>query len=230
MHNDNCYLIIPASGSGSRMNSEIPKQYLKLENGLTIVDQCLKTLLGIDQISGCVIALAEGDERFKDSSYYKHPKILGFALGGKERYHSVLSALNTLSEFASSNDWVLVHDAVRPCIKKTDVQNLIGEIFNHSVGGILATRAIDTIKKIKDKGEVSTIDRKKLYHAQTPQMFRFGILKEAINNAIEINNHITDESEAVEDLGHLIKIVTGSKSNIKITQEDDLELANYYLK
>ncbi len=230
MRNDNCYLIIPASGSGSRMNAEIPKQYLKLENGLTIVDQCLKTLLGIDQISGCVIALAEGDERFKDSSYYKHPKILGFALGGMERYHSVLSALNTLSEFASSNDWVLVHDAVRPCIKKTDVENLIGEIFNHSVGGILATRAIDTIKKIKDKGEVLTIDRKKLYHAQTPQMFRFGILKEAINNAIEINNHITDESEAVEDLGHLIKIVTGSKSNIKITQEDDLELANYYLK
>ena len=72
MHNDNCYLIIPASGSGSRMNAEIPKQYLKLENGLTIVDQCLKTLLGIDQISGCVIALAEGDKRFKDSSYYKH--------------------------------------------------------------------------------------------------------------------------------------------------------------
>ena len=186
MHNDNCYLIIPASGSGSRMNAEIPKQYLKLENGLTIVDQCLKTLLEIEQISGCVIALAEGDERFKDSSYYKHPKILGFALGGKERHHSVLSALYTLSEFASSNDWVLVHDAVRPCIKKTDVQNLIGEIFNHSIGGILATRAIDTIKKIKDKGEVSTIDRKKLYHAQTPQMFRFGILKKAINNAIEI--------------------------------------------
>ena len=151
-------------------------------------------------------------------------------MGGKERYHSVLSALNTLSEFASSNDWVLVHDAVRPCIKKTDVENLIGEIFNHSIGGILATRAIDTIKKIKDKGEVLTIDRKKLYHAQTPQMFRFGILKEAINNAMEINNHITDESEAVEDLGHLIKIVTGSKSNIKITQEEDLELANYYLK
>jgi 2-C-methyl-D-erythritol 4-phosphate cytidylyltransferase len=230
MHNDNCYLIIPASGSGSRMNAEIPKQYLKLENGLTIVDQCLKTLLEIEQISGCVIALAEGDELFKDSSYYKHPKILGFALGGKERQHSVLSALNTLSEFASSNDWVLVHDAVRPCIKKTDVQNLIGEIFNHSIGGILATRAIDTIKKIKDEGEVSTIDRKKLYHAQTPQMFRFGILKEAIDKAIEIDNHITDESEAVEDLGHLIKIVTGSKSNIKITQEDDLELANYYLK
>ena len=228
MHNDNYYLIIPASGTGSRMNVGVPKQYLKLDNGLTILDQCLKTLLKIDQISGFVISLSESDSRFNKSTYFNHPKLLGLALGGKERYHSVQSALNTLSNFARSNDWVLIHDAVRPCIKEADVHNLIDHVFNHSVGGILASKALDTIKKIHDE-KVTTIDRNELYHAQTPQMFRFGILKEAIDNAIEIDNHITDDSEALENLGYSIKIVSGSKSNIKITQADDLELANYYL-
>jgi 2-C-methyl-D-erythritol 4-phosphate cytidylyltransferase len=230
MNNDNYYLIIPASGIGKRMKSEIPKQYLKLSNGLTIIDQCLKTFLKVDAISGFVIALSEKDTLFKSSIYFKHSKILATAKGGKERFHSVLNALNSLSSVAKPNDWVLVHDSVRPCVKKTDIEVLINEVSNHRTGGILATIVVDTIKHVSNDGEVSTIDRKKLYKAQTPQMFRFGILKDALDNALKLGNHITDESEAIENLGYSIKIVIGSSSNIKITQIDDLELANHYLQ
>ncbi len=230
MNNDNYYLIMPASGIGKRMKSQIPKQYLKLENDLTIIDQCLKTLLEVDIISGFVISLSEDDTLFKSSIYFNHSKMLANVEGGKERLHSVLNSLNSLNKVAKPNDWVLVHDSVRPCVKKADIEMLITEVSNHPTGGILATSVVDTIKQVTVDGEVSTIDRKKLFKAQTPQMFRFGILKSALDNAIKLENHITDESEAIENLGYPIKIVIGSSSNIKITQSDDLKLANYYLQ
>jgi len=230
MNNDNYYLIIPASGIGKRMKSKTPKQYLKLSNGLTIIDQCLKTLLEVNTISGFVIALSEKDTLFKSSNYFNHSKMLATAKGGKERLHSVLSALNSLGEVANPNDWVLVHDSVRPCVKKTDIEMLITEVSHHQTGGILATGVVDTIKQFAIDGKVSTIDRSKLYNAQTPQMFRFGILKDALETAVKLDNNITDESEAIENLGYSIKIVIGSSSNIKITQIDDLELANHYLQ
>jgi 2-C-methyl-D-erythritol 4-phosphate cytidylyltransferase len=230
MNTDNCFLIIPASGIGKRMNEIMPKQYLKLDNGKSIIDQCLKTLLSIDRITACVVAVAAEDDQFKLSPYFNHPKILSIVTGGKERHLSVFNALNSLSNIANNNDWILVHDAVRPCILSEDIENLIDQVFDHPVGGILATRIIDTVKQISSQKELSTIDRKTLYHAQTPQMFRFGILNEALKKSIEFENIITDESEAIENLGHSIKIVKGSKSNIKITQTDDLKLANYYLK
>ena len=190
----------------------------------------LKTLLSIDRITACVVAVAAEDDQFKLSPYFNHPKILSIVTGGKERHLSVFNALNSLSNIANNNDWILVHDAVRPCILSEDIENLIDQVFDHPIGGILATRIIDTVKQISSQKELSTIDRKTLYHAQTPQMFRFGILNEALKKSIELDNIITDESEAIENLGHSIKIVKGSKSNIKITQTDDLKLANYYLK
>ena len=230
MKNDNFYLIIPASGTGTRMESEIPKQYLKLENKLTLIEQCLKTCLEIKKIEGFIVALSVEDSLFKSSPYFNHTKLIGIAKGGSERYHSVLSALNTLNKIAKPNDWILVHDSVRPCIKSKDIEMLINEVIKHPIGGILATKIVDTIKKIDDNGKISTVDRQKLYKAQTPQMFRFKILKDALNNAIRLGNHITDESEAIENLGHSIKIVVGSSSNIKITRKDDLKLANHYLQ
>ena len=230
MNKDNYFLIIPASGVGTRMGSSTPKQYLRLENGLTIIDQCLKTLLEIKLISGFVVALSSTDSFFQSSHFYNHSKILAIAEGGKERFNSVLSALNSLNNRAQPNDWVLVHDSVRPCIKKSDIEKLIREVSNDSIGGILATSAIDTVKEINASGSIKTIDRKKLYMAQTPQMFRFGILKEAIESAIKMGGKITDESEAIEKLGHSVKIIGGSSSNIKITAKDDIDLANYFLK
>ena len=230
MNNDNYYLVMPASGIGKRMKSETPKQYLKLSNGLTIIDQCLQTLLKVDVISGFVIALSEKDTLFKSSIYCNHSKMLASAKGGKERFNSVLNALNSLAKIAKPNDWILVHDSVRPCVKKIDIEMLINEVSNHQTGGILATGVVDTIKQVAIDGKVSTIDRSKLFKAQTPQMFRYGVLKDALENAVKLNHNITDESEAIENLGYSIKIVVGSSSNIKITQIDDLEQANHYLQ
>ena len=119
---------------------------------------------------------------------------------------------------------------VRPCIKKEDVVKLMDEVADDQVGGILATRVFDTVKQKNNNGLVLTIDRQKLHFAQTPQMFRYGILKEAIEKAVKRNLHITDESEAVERLGYSIRIVDGSSSNIKITTQKDIDLANYFLK
>ena len=230
MNKDKYFLVVPASGIGQRMNSTIPKQYIVLENGLTILDQCLNTILSNELISGFIVALDTKDSYFKSSDFAKDPKLISIANGGKERFHSVLNALNALDQTAKPNDWVLVHDAVRPCIRKEDINKLIEELADDKVGGILANRIVDTVKQKNNGGLVSTIDRQKLYIAQTPQMFRYAILKDSIKKAIENNVHITDESEALESLNYSIRIVEGSSSNIKITTQEDIHLANYFLK
>ena len=230
MNKDKYFLVVPASGIGHRMNSTIPKQYIILENGLTILDQCLNTILSNDLISGFIVALDKKDSYFKTSEFAKDPKLISIATGGKERFHSVLNTLNALDQTAKPNDWVLVHDAVRPCIRKEDINKLIEELADDKVGGILANRIVDTVKQKNNGGLVSTIDRQKLYIAQTPQMFRYAILKDSIEKAIKSNMHITDESEALESLNYSIRIVEGSSSNIKITTQEDIHLANYFLK
>ena len=226
---DQYFLIVPASGIGSRMNTQVPKQYLKLDNGLTVLDQTLKTLLNIEKITGCVVAINQSDDAFHKSTYAQHPKLLASAIGGKERFHSVLCALEALEPFVNDNDWVLVHDAARPCIQEEDVLKLISELENHNNGGLLAIPAIDTIKQAKDNLVDKTLDRSKLWQAQTPQMYRFGVLSKALNNAINNNINITDEASSVEYLGLESLLVTGKKSNLKITTPEDLILANFYL-
>ena len=192
MNKDKYFLVVPASGIEKRMNSTIPKQYIILEKGLTILDQCLNTILSNDLISGFIVALDKKDSHFKSSDFAKDPKLISIATGGKERFHSVLNALNALDQTAKPNDWVLVHYAVRPCIRKEDINKLIEEVADDKVGGILANRIVDTVKQINNGGLVSTIDRQKLYIAQTPQMFRYAILKDSIEKAIKSNMHITD--------------------------------------
>ncbi len=224
------FLIVPASGIGSRMNAGQPKQYLKLENGLSVLDQTLKTLLNIKQIKGCVIAIAKNDSNFKHSNFARHKKILATAIGGKERFHSVIAALKLLRPFAKDNDWVLVHDAVRPCVKASEVQNLITQLKDNPVGGLLATRVVDTIKKSDGNIATSTLDRFKLWQAQTPQMYRFSVLSEALENVVKNNLFITDEANSIEHLGLSSVLVESSKNNLKITTEEDLALANFYLK
>ena len=144
--------------------------------------------------------------------------------------HLYSSAASDVYKRQKPSDWVLIHDAVRPCIKKEDVVKLMDEVADDKVGGILATRVFDTVKQKNNNGLVLTIDRQKLHLAQTPQMFRYGILKEAVEKVVERNLHITDESEAIECLGNSIRIVDGSSSNIKITTQKDIDLANYFLK
>ncbi len=223
------FLIIPASGIGSRMKLKQPKQYLKLENGLSVLDQTLKILLNIEKINGCIVAIAKNDTEFKNSTFANHNKLLATAVGGKKRFHSVISALNALRPFAKDNDWVLVHDAVRPCVKANEVINLINQLKNHVVGGLLATKIVDTIKKSHHNIVENTLDRSLLWQAQTPQMYRFSVLSEALENVVQNNLTITDEANSIEYLGLKSVLVRASKSNIKITTAEDLMLANFYL-
>ena len=230
MSTDQHFLIVPASGIGSRIGGDTPKQYLKLNNGLSVLDQTLKSLLSIDQIKGCIIAIAKNDTHFKQSEFFNHSKLLATATGGKERFHSVISALNSLKTFAKDNDWVLVHDAARPCVKTTDVVNLINQLKDHPTGGLLATRVVDTIKKANNIQVKSTLDRSHLWQAQTPQMYRFGVLSKALDNIIKNGLNITDEASSIEALGLESILIEGSKSNLKITTAEDLDLANFYLE
>ncbi len=227
---DKYFLILPASGIGARMRGNIPKQYLKLDNGLSVLDQTLKTLLSIKQIEGFVIAIKKQDREFRKSKFNNHDKHLATAIGGKERIHSVISALATLKPFIKDNDWVLVHDAVRPCVHAEEVQNLITQLKCHPIGGLLASPVVDTIKRAtKEKNVQTTLDRTHLWHAQTPQMYRFGILSKALENAIQNHLNITDESSAIEHLGLKSALIATGKHNFKITTEQDLVLANFYL-
>lgn len=226
---DHCYLVVPASGVGTRMQSSISKQYLQLDNGLSVLDQTLSTLLNIKKIKGCVVVISEQDSLFSSSQFYNHSKLLAIATGGKERYHSVINALNSLKPFVKDNDWILVHDAARPCIKAEDVENLIQQLENQKIGGLLATKVVDTIKKSSHQMVESTIERSNLWQAQTPQMYRFGILLNALNTVYNDGINITDEASAIEYLGLDSLLVESSKTNIKITSPDDLALANFYL-
>ena len=227
---DRHFLIIPASGIGSRMNTKQPKQYLKLDNGLSVLDQTLKTLLNIEKIKGCIVAVAENDTEFKNSVFANHDKLLATAVGGKERFHSVISALNALRPFAKDNDWVLVHDAARPCVKASEIENLIKQLKDHPVGGLLATQVVDTIKKSHDNIVESTLDRSTLWQAQTPQMYRFAVLSKALENVVQNNLTITDEASSIEYLSLESILIKASKSNLKITTAEDLTLANFYLE
>ncbi|BAS68097.1 2-C-methyl-D-erythritol 4-phosphate cytidylyltransferase [Bathymodiolus septemdierum thioautotrophic gill symbiont] len=227
---DQYFLIVPASGIGTRMNADLPKQYLTLNNGLTVLDQTLKTLLAIENIKACVVAISKDDTKFKNSLFANHDKLLTTAVGGKERFHSVMSALNALRPFAKDDDWVLVHDAARPCVKASEVSNLMATLKNNSVGGLLAVRVVDTIKKSENNIVEKTIDRLNLWQAQTPQMYRFGVLFKALTNVIENALNITDEASSIEHLGLKSVLVPASKSNLKITTAEDLDLANFYLK
>ncbi|SMN10886.1 2-C-methyl-D-erythritol 4-phosphate cytidylyltransferase [uncultured Candidatus Thioglobus sp.] len=232
MSNNQHFLIIPASGIGSRMAADKPKQYLQLNNGLSVLDQTLKTLLSIEKIKGCVVAIAENDTEFKKSPYASHQKLLATAIGGKQRFHSVISALNVLRPFAKDDDWVLVHDAARPCVKADEVVNLMVQLEGNKVGGLLATEVVDTIKKVKKStGNIVelSLDRTTLWQAQTPQMYRFAVLSKALENVMKNNLNITDEASSIEHLGLESVLIAGSKSNLKITTPEDLELANFHL-
>ncbi|NYT52016.1 MAG: 2-C-methyl-D-erythritol 4-phosphate cytidylyltransferase [Candidatus Vesicomyosocius endoextente] len=237
MFND-YYLIIPAGGIGTRMHYEknninnkikIAKQYLKLDNGLTILDQTLKILLSIDQIKGCIIVLVNKDHLFTKSIFNNHSKLITTVIGGKERMNSVFNGLKALTDFAKDDDWVLVHDSVRPCVKVSEIINLMNQLEHHETGGLLATKVIDTIKQANNNIVNTTIDRSNLWQAQTPQMYRFGVLLKALNTVINDGINITDEASAIEYLRLKSVLVKSSKSNIKITNSEDLELANFYL-
>lgn len=222
------WVVIPAAGSGRRMGTDIPKQYLPL-NGRTVIEWTLSRFLDHPAIAGVVVAITDGDPYWQELDL-QHPK-LTTTTGGTERSDSVLNALHRLEQMASANDWVLVHDAARPCLTTEDLDRLMVELADHPVGGVLGCPMSDTVKRTNAADEViETPDRTQLWRAFTPQMFRLKPLKDALADAMRKGKVVTDDASAIELAGFRPKMVTGRADNIKITQPGDLQLAELYLK
>ena len=218
--------VVPAAGVGKRMNADRPKQYLLLSKK-TVIEQTLTRLIESDVFEKIVVAISDGDPYWDNLPISKHKKIIR-ANGGKERADSVLNALAEIENVADENDWILVHDAARPCITTNDIKKLISELEHDEVGGILALSSHDTLKDVDGLQILSTHDRNRIWRALTPQMFRYGALKKSLE-IHQGNNAITDEASALEFQGLSPKIVEGRADNIKITRPEDLALAQFYL-
>ncbi len=221
------WAVVPAAGVGKRMNAVRPKQYLELADK-AVIEHTLYRLLSAKVFEAVSVAISIEDPYWPELEVSKHPKVIT-AAGGKERADSVLSALKSIRALASDEDWVLVHDAARPCITATDIQFLIDSLRNDEVGGILALSSHDTLKDVDGKNILGTLDRSHIWRALTPQMFRYGSLKHALESA-EGNPAITDEASALELQGLQPKIVEGRPDNIKITRPEDLALAQFYME
>jgi len=225
----NYWLVIPASGIGERMQADRPKQYLPLRNQ-TVIQQTLNRFDNIEVIKGIVVAISASDQYWPTLDIKQQNKIT-VTQGGAERAHTVLNALYALSLHADDNDWVLVHDAARPCVSEHDINKLITACKNDDVGGLLAVPVRDTMKRGNEDGRtVLTEDRSNLWHALTPQLFRLGMLRHALEQAMESEMVITDEASAMEYMNQSARLVEAAASNIKITRPEDLLLAEFYLQ
>jgi 2-C-methyl-D-erythritol 4-phosphate cytidylyltransferase len=221
------WAIVPAAGIGKRMNTALPKQYLPL-NDLPVLQHTLQSLTNTHLFSAIVLAAKPGDGRAHAiASLFKN---IIPACGGFERAHTVRNALAELADRASPEDWVFVHDAARPCVRPEDILRLHQAIQDHPVGGLLAIPLRDTLKHAESGHAARTLDRNTLWQAQTPQAFRYGLLVEAIQHALANNIPITDESSALELMGHAPLLVEGSSDNFKITFAEDLLYAEHILK
>lgn len=219
--------VVPAAGVGSRMQADRPKQYLKLLDK-TVLEHTVSKLLAYPKVSKVVVAVSEDDPYFSTLALANHPQVIRVN-GGKERADSVLSALNYICKHEVS-EWVLVHDAARPCFTEQDVTRLIECAENHSVGAILAAPVRDTMKRSDEQQNIDhTVERSNLWHALTPQMFRTQPLREALIDGLASKANITDEASAFERLNLSPALVNGRADNIKITQPEDLALAEFYL-
>lgn len=223
----NYWVIIPAAGIGKRLGLITPKQYFKIGEK-TVLEHTVARFQNISTIKGIVVCIKPDDPVFMNLPISKQVMI---AEGGKERCDSVLNGLNLLEQYAKEDDWVLVHDAARPCVRKSDIEKLITTIKKHPVGGLLAVPVKDTVKRADIKQTIkATIDRKNLWLASTPQMFRFKLLKGALELASIQEQIVTDESQAIEALGLKPLLVEGHADNIKITYPSDLALASFFLQ
>lgn len=210
------------------MGDPLPKQYLQLA-GRTLIEHACAALLGCGAICGLVIALHPDDDMMATLDVASNERVM-LVEGGAERADSVLAGLEHLAGRARPGDWVLVHDAARPCLEQGDVEAMLTQLQQHAVGGLLARPVTDTVKRSAPSGEVTeTLPREQLWLAQTPQMFRYGLLREALHRAKADQAAVTDESSALERLGYRPALLIGSPANIKVTNPQDLELAAWYL-
>jgi len=227
------WAIIPAAGISERMGADTPKQYLPLKDA-TVIEYSLKCFLQHPKIIGVVVALHADDQYWNTLPITRNDKI-HTVIGGPTRAASVHNAVQYLQHTpAEEHDYVLVHDAARPCLRYDDLDLLITGLVSNDVGGILAAPVSDTLKQVKQEasGEnyvSETLDRSTVWRALTPQMFRLSALKNALNHVNKKNIAITDEASAVEALGMKVTLVKGHADNIKITYAEDLALAKLIL-
>ncbi|HET8711560.1 MAG TPA: 2-C-methyl-D-erythritol 4-phosphate cytidylyltransferase [Spongiibacteraceae bacterium] len=221
--------IVPAAGTGKRFGGATPKQYLPL-HGVTVIEHSLRLLLSVSRLEHIVVVIHPEDTRWRDLSVFSDPRI-DTAIGGAERCHSVLNGLAHLRQRYGDCEWALVHDVARPCCLRADIEKLMMQVERHPVGGILATPASDTIKRVDSARQIEeTVDRSWLWQAQTPQLLRMRLLFDALNHCIGMGMTVTDEAQAVEALGWQAQVVEGSRGNIKITRPEDLALAEFFLQ
>ena len=215
-------VVVPAAGIGSRMGASCPKQYLPLA-GKFLIEHTLERLLAHPRIERLVVALAADDDFFQTLPVASHPRLMT-TTGGCERADSVLNGLSLVE-----SEWVLVHDAARPCITHQDIDRLIHAGLAGD-GAILGSRVRDTMKRSDAAGYIQkTVDRDQLWHALTPQFFRTGLLRDAIQQGQSQGLPITDEASAMELAGWRPLMVEGRADNIKVTRPEDLALAALFL-
>lgn len=227
IHNS-CWVILPAAGAGRRMETAIPKQYLMLGDQ-TVIEHTVNIFLGLSAVRKIVVTVSSDDDRWHELPLSRN-EIISVAVGGRERFDSVYNGLMSLDKMARRDDWVLIHDAVRPCVRGNDIKRLLNHIANHPIGGLLCTPVSDTLKRIDENHQViTTVDRSHLWQAQTPQVFRYGPLCAAMHQAQEERNFFTDEASVMEFYGYSPLAIRGHKDNIKITHPEDILLAKLIL-
>lgn len=234
MNQTNClqpnklWAVIPAAGSGSRFSKTELKQYQTIFDK-TVLEHTIARL-NILPLTGYVLAIGQQDNIAKTLPL-SHKEKAHFCLGGQERVHSVLNALQYLLEIASEDDWVFVHDAARPCVSESSLTQLVDTAISKNTSAILAIQVRDTLKYVADQPKIEkTVSRDCLWQAQTPQIARLEMLKNAIEKALADDIVITDEASALEYAGHEVQVVQGRADNIKITYPDDLLLASLILQ
>jgi 2-C-methyl-D-erythritol 4-phosphate cytidylyltransferase / 2-C-methyl-D-erythritol 2,4-cyclodiphosphate synthase len=233
------WAIVPAAGRGERFaaaaHSGLPKQYTPLR-GKSVLEWSLRALLTEPRIEGIVVVLAAGDAHWAEvARNLESPKLLT-TVGGAHRQDSVMNGLEYLAPRVGADDWILVHDAARPCLRAADLGALVDALEKNprsataDLGGVvLAAPIVDTIKRERPDG-LETVDRTGLWRALTPQIFAYAALRKALQEAAAGNLAVTDEAQAMERLGIRAALVPGSPFNIKVTRTEDLEMAAAILK
>lgn len=222
-----CFAIVPAAGSGSRMKSGQPKQYLPLL-GQPLIRHTLAALCAAPVIDRVYVVLSVGDQEWDKHDWRPFgDRLVPLFCGGASRADSVLNGLRAIADDTSESDWILVHDAARPCLAPWHIETLVRELGHDEVGGILAVPVADTLKREDSTHRVAaTVPREGLWQAQTPQMFRYVMLKRALESARDV----TDEASAIEAMGLRPRLVRGDPTNLKVTFPLDLHLAEWILQ
>jgi 2-C-methyl-D-erythritol 4-phosphate cytidylyltransferase len=225
------FLVIPAAGSGRRFAASLPKQYAALGTS-TVIEHALAPFEADADCTGIVVVIA-ADDTLWPAIAARRTRLIETAPGGAERVHSVRAGLRALAQHAREDDWIMVHDAARPCFAASDLAQLKRELAAHEVGGLLAMPLSDTLKRAANAANPpaveGTVDRAGLWRAATPQVFRFGHLARALDAALAAHRLPTDEAQAIEWAGFRPRLVAGRPDNIKVTTADDLGLATAIL-